>query len=220
MAYISNLSQWSEYFVKICLFGVSGRVGSVILENALANHHPVQALVRNIGHFSSRHPNLKIIEGNALNEQDIANTMRGTDAVISCLNTDGGTTLSDSMPLIIKQMQMQGVKRIITIGTAGILQARIDPRLYRFQSSESKRKTTKDAEEHLKAYLLLKDSGLDWTIVCPTYLPNGERIGKYRYEKNFLPEAPSSISIFDTGDFAYSQLENREFIGVRVGLTY
>lgn len=206
--------------MNICLFGASGRVGSVILENATSDHHCVHALVRDIDKFHFDHPYLKIIEGTVLNENDIAKAMIGANAVISCLNTDGNTTLADSMPLIIKQMKVQGIRRIITIGTAGILQARVNPKLYRFQSSESKRKTTKDAEEHLKAFLYLRDSGLDWTVVCPTYLPIGERRGKFRYERNFLPDNSSSISIFDTGDFAYKQLQSREFIGVRVGLTY
>jgi putative NADH-flavin reductase len=206
--------------VRICLFGATGRVGSVILENALLNQSFVQAIVRDPNKLNRKSKNVNVIKGNALNEAVIANSIKGTDAVISALNTNGSTTLSDSMPLIIKHMKEIGIKRIITIGTAGILQARTAPHLYRFQSTESRRTSTKDAEEHLKAYLLLKDSGLDWTVVCPTYLPVGDRIGTYRYERNFLPENPSSISIFDTGDFAYQQLFTDEFIGSRVGLTY
>jgi putative NADH-flavin reductase len=206
--------------VNICLFGATGRVGSVILENILANHHSVKALVRDSSKLNRSEPGVTIINGNILNESNLAAAMTGTDIVISALNTDGTTTLSESMPLIIRNMKMQGIKRIITIGTAGILQARSEPHLYRFQSSESRRKSTRDAEEHLFAYLILKNSGLDWTIVCPTYLPVGERIGIYRYCKDVLPEYPTSISIFDTGDFAYQQLFSDEFIGSRVGLTY
>jgi len=206
--------------VNICLLGATGRVGSVILENALSNHLSVQAVVRDSKKLIHEAPGLKVIEGNILDEAVIAHSIKGTNVVISALNTDGTTTLSTSMPYIIKHMKKNGIKRIITIGTAGILQARSAPHLYRFQSSESKRKSTKDAEEHLKAYLLLKDSGLDWTIVCPTYLPVGERIGTFRFEKDFLPENPSSISIYDTGDFAFQQLFSEEFIGTRVGLTY
>jgi uncharacterized protein len=206
--------------VKISLLGATGRVGSLILENALFNNHFVQILVRDKSKVSITHPNLKIVEGNVLNEKDLSEAINGSNAVISALNTDGTTTLSESMPMIIHHMKVNAISRIITIGTAGILQARSNPALYRFQSAESKRKTTKDAEEHLKAYLHLKSSGLDWTVVCPTYLPTGERMGTYRYEKNFLPEGPSSISVYDTADFTYLQLENQEFIGSRVGLTY
>lgn len=206
--------------MNICLFGATGRVGSIILENALSQEHNVRVLVRDSRKLNNRVDGLFVKEGNVLNETDIADCLSGSDVVISALNTDGTTTLSDSMPLIIKQMREQGIQRIITIGTAGILQARSAPHLYRFQSAESKRKSTRDAEEHLRAYLLLKRSGLDWTIVCPTYLPLGERIGQYRYEKDYLPDHPSSISIYDTADFAFGQLFSDQFIGTRVGLTY
>jgi putative NADH-flavin reductase len=206
--------------VKVCLFGASGRVGMVILENLLDGGHSVQALVRNPNRINTAHPNLQVFQGDIYNEKNISLVMAGTEAVISALNTENRTTLSESMPLIIHEMKKQGISRIITIGTAGILQARVNPEVYRFQSSESKRTSTKDAEEHLKAYLILKDSGLDWTVVCPTYLPTGERVGSYRFEVNVLPENPSSISVFDTGDFAYAQLESKQFIGARVGLTY
>ena len=206
--------------MNICLLGATGRVGSVILENALANQLSVQVLVRDQGKLNVKSENLFVREGNVLNEEDLALSIEGSNVIISALNTDKSTTLSESMPLIIKHMKKYGIKRIITVGTAGILQARSTPNLYRFQSSESKRKSTRDAEEHLKAYLLLKDSGLDWTIVCPTYLPIGERVGHYRYEKDFLPENPSSISIYDTGDFTFQQLFSSEFIGARVGLSY
>jgi uncharacterized protein len=210
----------SEFFVNICLLGATGRVGSVILENALANQLSVQVLVRDQGKLNVKSENLFVREGNVLNEEDLALSIEGSNVIISTLNTDKSTTLSESMPLIIKYMKKYGIKRIITVGTAGILQARSTPNLYRFQSSESKRKSTRDAEEHLKAYLFLKNSGLDWTIVCPTYLPIGERVGHYRYEKDFLPENPSSISIYDTGDFTFQQLFSSEFIGARVGLSY
>jgi putative NADH-flavin reductase len=206
--------------VNICLFGATGRVGSIILENALANQHSVRALVRDSNNLNEITPSLTIIEGNVINESEIRNAIKGSDVVISALNTNGSTTLSESMPLIITSMKKQGIKRLITIGTAGILQARSEPHLFRFQSSESKRKSTRDAEEHLKAYFMLKNSDLDWTVVCPTYLPNGERRSVFRYEKDFLPENPSSISIFDTGDFAYQQLFTNEFVNSRVGLTY
>jgi len=206
--------------LNILLLGATGRVGSVILKNALQDQHSVRAVVRNKNNVRLNSPGLTVHEGDVLNPEVIEESIKGTDVIISALNTDGGSTLSDSMPHIIRQMKKKQLKRIITIGTAGILQARSVPHLFRFQSAESKRTTTKDAEEHLKAYLLLKDSGLDWTVVCPTYLPVGERKGKYRYEKDFLPEQPSSISIYDTGDFAYQQLFCNDFIHARVGLTY
>jgi putative NADH-flavin reductase len=124
------------------------------------------------------------------------------------------------MPFIIEAMENEGIQRIITIGTAGILQSRITPNLLRYQSSESKRKSVRAAEEHHKIYDMLKQSKLEWTIVCPTYLTDGERLGNYRTESNFLPEGGIKISVPDTAEFAFSQIKSNDYIKTRVGITY
>ncbi|RDU35331.1 hypothetical protein DRW41_18795 [Neobacillus piezotolerans] len=206
--------------MNICLFGATGRVGSVILENCLNAGYGVHALVRDPGKLKHAGPGLKIFNGDATNPDDVRSAMKGCDAVISSLNTGASTVLSDSMPHIVSTMKENGISRIIMVSTAGITQARTAPELYRFQSPESRRTSTKDAEEHLKAWLILKDSGLDWTAVCPTYLPVGERLGTYRVGRDVLPENPTSISIFDTGDFAYSLLVSDDYLHCRAALTY
>lgn len=206
--------------MKLLILGGTGRVGSHLVENALQDDHHVTVLVRTPEKVQIQHNNLTVVQGDVLSKEDIGQAMHGTDVVMSALNTDGGTTLTDSMPLIIDAMKKEGIKRIITIGTAGILQSRVSPELLRYQSSESKRKLTRAAEEHHKMYELLQQSGLDWTIVCPTYLPDGERLGNYRTERDFLPVDGSQISVPDTADFAYSLLQSSDFIKARVGIAY
>jgi putative NADH-flavin reductase len=206
--------------MHISLFGATGRVGTKLLERLLENGHKVTALIRTPGKLMMEHDHLRVIEGNALDSSAVHQAVEQCDFVISALNTDGGTTLSASMKLIIDAMEKHGVPRIITIGTAGILQARIAPDLYRFQSLESKRKSTRAAEDHLGAYLLLKQSRLDWTIVCPTYLPDGEATGIYRVEKDMLPENGKKISTGDTADFTYSLLNRHDFHLARIGIAY
>jgi putative NADH-flavin reductase len=206
--------------VNICILGANGRVGSIILSDALEAGYSVQALVRNPTSILSHKPYRNIILGNVLNDADLDRAMAGTDIIISALSTDGSTTLSQSMPKIIDKMEIHRIKRIITIGTAGILQSRNEPNLYRFQSNESRNKSTLATEDHLRAYLLLKQSNLDWTIVCPTYLPPGEKTGNYRYERDVLPLHGHSISTSDTADFAFKQIYSDQFIKSRVGLAY
>ncbi|MEY8745664.1 NAD(P)-dependent oxidoreductase [Paenibacillus tundrae] len=206
--------------MHILILGATGRVGRHILELALMDGHHVTALVRSPDKLQLEDLNLTIVAGNALNQADLEQAIKGTDVVISALNTDGTTTLSESMPFIIESMYKEGVKRIITIGTAGILQSRISPELLRYQSSESKRKSTRAAEEHHRVYTLLQQSTLDWTIVCPTYLPDGERIGTYRVERDVLPEGGVEISVMDTAEFAYKQIRDQSYIRSRVGISY
>lgn len=207
--------------MNLLILGGTGRVGSKIVSYALRDGHQVTVLARTPEKLEFNHDgNLKVIQGNVLNQNDIMAAMRGIDVVISALNTDGSTTLTDSMPLIINAMKQEGIRRIITVGTAGILQSRTSPNLLRYQSSESKRKSTRAAEEHHQAYEMLRASKLDWTIVCPTYLPDEECIGEYRVEIDYLPEGGTKISVSDTAQFVYSLINNSEFINFRVGIAY
>lgn len=207
--------------MNLLILGGTGRVGSKIVFYALRDGHHVTVLARTPEKLGLNHDEkLKVIQGNVLNQNDIMTAMRGIDVVISALNTDGSTTLTDSMPLIINAMKQAGIQRIITVGTAGILQSRTNPSILRYQSSESKRKTTRAAEEHHRAYEMLRDSSLDWTIVCPTYLPDEECIGEYRVEIDYLPEGGTKISVSDTAQFVYSQINNADFIKLRVGIAY
>ena len=108
--------------MNILILGATGRVGSQIVTYALHDRHHVTVLVRTPEKFQINNENLTLIQGDVLNKDDIVRAMHGIDVVISALNTDGTTTLSESMPLIIEAMENEGMKRIITIGTAGILE--------------------------------------------------------------------------------------------------
>ena len=206
--------------MNILVLGGTGRVGSQIVTYALHDRHHVTVLVRTPERIQINNENLTIIQGNVLNKDDIVDVMHGIDVVISALNTDGTTTLSESMPLIIEAMENEDIKRIITVGTAGILQSRTTPNSLRYQTSESKQKSTRAAKEHHKVYDMLRQSTLEWTIVCPTYLPDGERVGKYRIDRNFLPEGGAKISVSDTAEFTFKQIKASDYIKSRVGIAY
>jgi len=206
--------------MNVLILGATGRVGSKIVRHALHDNHRVTVLVRTPEKLQMSNYNLSVLQGNVLEKQDIVRAMQGIDIVISALNTDGTTTLSESMPLIIEAMEREGIQRMITIGTAGILQSRTTPDQLRYQSCESKRRSVRAATEHHKVYDLLKQSTLNWTIVCPTYLPDGERKGNYRVERDFLPEGGVEISVSDTAEFTFSLIKTSEYINSRVGIAY
>ncbi|PHA36672.1 NAD(P)-dependent oxidoreductase [Bacillus wiedmannii] len=206
--------------MKVCILGATGRVGSNIIKLALKDAAEVTALARDLNRIEIQHERLRVIEGNVLNENDIKKAIEGNDIVISALGTDRNGTLAKSMPQIIKQMEEEGVHKIITIGTAGILQARINLNLYRFQSAESKRKMTTAAEDHLAAYKILSSSNLCWTVVCPTHLIDGDVTGVYRTEKDVLPEGGVKITVGDTAQFTWNLCSENKYENSRVGISY
>src|SRR5699024_6492432 len=206
--------------MNILLLGATGRVGSCILNHALEAGHHVNALVRNTDKIEREDEKLGIILGSVMNAESIRESIEEADLVISERGTDGGTTLSESMPLIIKVTQEEEALHSITIGKDGIGRSYTEPGKLRYQSSESKRRTARAAKEHHKAYTLLEDSALNWTIICPTYLPDGERTGEYRTERNHLPEGGGKISVPDTAEFAFRQIEDDGYMKARVGIAY
>ncbi|MDM5340884.1 SDR family oxidoreductase [Fictibacillus enclensis] len=206
--------------MKLLLLGATGRVGSEIARLAAKDGHQVNVLVRTPEKLPSDVNAFHVYRGDATVKEDIEQAIEGCDTVISTLSSDGGTVLTEAVPLVIKAMQDRCIKRLLTIGTAGILNSRTDPGLLRYQSSESKRKLTRAAREHHDAYLAIKESSLDWTIVCPTYLPDGPPTGSYRTEKDYLPLEGKQISTGDTAEFAYKELSSEEFLHSRVGIAY
>lgn len=205
--------------MKLAIFGATGRVGGEIVRLALQDGHDVIALVRTPTKLKKQ-DHLTILRGNVMNEEDIEDAITSADIIISALGTDQSTTLSEGILHIISTMKKHHIKRIVTIGTAGILDSRTEPGKLRFQSSESKQKLKFAAKEHEKVYKMLEESNLDWTIVCPTYLPNGKALGNYRIEKNKLPLNGEKITVGDTAKFAYEECFKQQFLHTRVGLAY
>ncbi|ACT04568.1 NAD(P)-dependent oxidoreductase [Paenibacillus sp. JDR-2] len=209
--------------MKIAIFGATGRVGRMVTALALRDGHTVKALVRTpdkLKGLADSSPGLTLAEGNAASAEALAETVSGADAVISALSTDGGSLLSDSFPLILEAMKRLEIKRIVAIGTAGVLDSRTEPGLLRYQSSESRRTLTRAAEEHHAVLRLLEESELDWTLVCPTYLPDGPAEGGYRSERGYLPENGTRITTGDTAEFAYAQLFSSQYVRMKAGIAY
>lgn len=202
------------------LLGATGRVGQRVLDHALQDGHEVTAIARSIDKVTLRSDRLTLLKGDACSAADLERAMTGVETVISCLGTDGGTVLTEATPLLIGAMRAAGVSRVVTVGTAGILQSREHSGLLRFEAPDTRRSSTRAAEEHRTAWALLAASGLSWTVVCPTYLPDGEAQGQFRAERDFLPDGGTSISVGDTAAFTYRVAVEGAYIGCRVGLAY
>ncbi len=204
--------------MKILLLGATGRVGSFLVDLLLEAKCEVIALVRDEQKITIKHEALTVLKGNTLNEKDLNLALENVDGVISALNTGGENILSKTMGLLIPLLEMKKIDRIVTIGTAGILQSRVDPTILRYKSSESKRKSTTAATDHEQAYNLLNESQLNWTIVCPTYLPDGPISKNIQAEKDYLPIDGNRITTGDTAFFAFKEFFECKFNKSRVGI--
>jgi len=203
--------------MRIALFGATGRVGSDILLLLLKNNIEVTALVRDSQKVQP-HDRLTVLQGDARKASDIECTLENVDAVISALGTDKTTVLTESISHIIAVMKNRNINRIITIGTAGILKSRLEPDLLRYESSESKQRSKVAAKEHHRVFMMLSVSSLEWTIICPTYLPTGTATNAHIIERDRLPVGAVRTTTGDTALFAYNELVENKHIGYRVGI--
>lgn len=183
----------------------------------------VRALARNPARLAeSGLPPGDIAMGDVLNPASLEAACDSADLVISVLGTPltrkPVTLLSTGTRNLVEAMKHKGVRRILCVtgvgagdsrGHGGFLYDRlILPLLLRTIYED------KDRQEDV-----LRQSGLDWTIVRPAQLSDGPLTGVYREITQFGNDRLTKISRKDVAHFLVREaLENR-FIGKSVNLT-
>lgn len=204
----------------VTVLGATGRTGRPLIDRLLKDGYDVQALVRFASSDLPVHDRLHILTGDATNPEDLEQALAGSTAVFSCLGTDQQQVLSTAIPHLVIKMKEAGIERIIFIGTAGILDASEEPGKYRFQSSESRRRSTIAAEDHLKAYLTLKDADVDFTVICPTQLTEDKALAAddLLIETTRFTAPTGPIPRENVAQFAYEVYRDGTHHRVRVGI--
>ena len=169
----------------ILLYGGSGRTGTLVMQQALAAGHSVRALVRNPTVISQNHADLTLIKGTPENADDVAKAMQGCDAVISTLNNarasdspfakpvNRDTLLKDIFDITIAEMHDQGLRRIVSLGAAGVNESYETAPL--FMRMLIKWSNLGHAyRDHEMVEDALAASGLDWTVGRAMMLGNKE----------------------------------------------
>ena len=210
--------------MRLTVFGATGLVGKNVIKHARAHAHHVTAFGRNVeslidGDLSNDH--LVAINGSVFDAENVYNAVKESDAVISVIGggVDGvDKTRSLGMKTIITQMERAGIKRIVALGGLGILDAPdggflVDKPGYPQQFLAVGR-------EHLQAYLYLKDSGLDWTMVgAPNIIDEGNTV---RYITAIdQPTSPNAgkINAGNLALFMVSEVVTNQYIKHRVGIS-
>jgi len=196
--------------MKIVVFGASGKTGSILLEEALAEGHIVTAYVRREGSVVLKHPNLKVVIGSLVDKVSVRNVIDGTDA---CISTLGGKSLTKHSPeiiaginCIIDQMEQTGVMRFMYLSSLGAGESRYFMGLFvRFLLTDMLLRVPL-ADHSINEERLAK-SKLLWTVVRPGGLTNGPKTGKMKHgSEKFTMKGSSSISRANVASFMLSQL--------------
>ncbi len=210
--------------MKITVFGATGMVGKKIVKYALALGHHVIAFGRNVDDLIDddlRNPKLEAIKGSVFNNEDVLEAIVKSEIIISALggSFDGlDKTRSLGIKTIAQQMEKAGLQRIVAIGGLGVLKG--EDGKYLLESPDYPKEFLPVGQEHLKAYLTLKESKLNWTFICSPNIKDGETTGKFITSGN-LPPTPNLNYILagDLALFAVDEAVKNEYPNLRVGIS-
>ncbi len=197
--------------MNIALFGATGGTGREVLQQALAQGHLVQALVRDPAKLPAERHGITSIVGDVLDQAAVDDCVRGTDAVICVLGTRPGAAPIESRGTvgILAAMRSQEVRRLIAVTSMGVgdsaEQMSIIFRVL-MQLTLKKIMAAKEEQEQL-----IRASGLDWTIVRPGGLTDGSLTGTYAVGLAKSIQA-RRVSRADVAQFVVKQLTDDQFL--------
>ena len=208
--------------MNIIVFGATGMVGKQLVQQALFKGDHVKAFGRNVYTTDFlNNDNLQLVQGALFDEGEVYKAIKGCNAVLSALGGgfDGNDkTRSLGMKNIIAQMKKAGVKRIISIGGMGVLNA--DENSLLIDGDDYPPEYIPVGKEHQKAFELLNESGLDWTFVCPPDIINEGPSGTYNTAADYAPSPNNyKINAGDLAMFMLNELEKNEYVKHRVGIS-
>jgi putative NADH-flavin reductase len=199
----------------IALFGATGKTGRRVLTRALKAGHDIRVLVRDPAKLGVVDPRITVIAGDVLDAAAVSTTIEASDVVLALFGQVKGSPRSlqaDGTRNIIAAMKQQGVSRLITLSGGGLRadedRPKLADRIIRMLLKALAGHVLADAEEHLQ---LLRDSGLDWTVVRGPMLTEASGRGTYRVGWVGV-NAGIRISREDLADFILTQIEDRQFI--------
>jgi len=202
--------------MKIAVFGSTGPSGQLIVKYALSKGYEVVAYARNPSKISFQDKNLTIIKGTLSDIPAIESTVNGVHAVVSILgpSTNVKTTeLSDGTRNIIDAMKKFNVRRLVAMGTASVDDENDLPVLkFRLLVKIVKSVIPGAYREIRLIGNLVKQSGLDWTLIRLGMLTNKAFTGKVNAGYFGKDKINIGISRADLAAFFVDQVENATYI--------
>jgi putative NADH-flavin reductase len=224
-----------EREMKLTILGATGGTGRQALEQAVAAGHDVTAVVRNPKKLSG---SVRIVTADLAVAYPAAleSTVEGADAVLSGLGprsaSDAGIT-SQGTQAIVSAMKATNVRRIVVVSAAPVSTVpspgRLKPPKHDLGEGffvrnllgpllkAALRKTYADLA---LMEAILRDSGLDWTVLRPPRLTDKPLTGTYRTAYGQNLRRGLSISRADVAHLMLSVLEQPETIKQAIGIAY
>jgi putative NADH-flavin reductase len=218
-----SVFKFMEPIKRILLLGATGRTGNQVLQQALDRGYKVNALVRDGRKIELEDERLRVFEGDTRIPKDLNFAMENCEAVVSCLNISRKSDfpwaplrtpedfLSMTMRSLIKVCQEQDVTRLVLTSAWGVGDSRPHiPGWFGWVIDNSNLSAA--YLEHERQEALVRNSGLDWTIVRPVALTNCEKPKPVKVIFGHEEKPSLRISRRNTAGFLIDVLEQPDYI--------
>lgn len=203
--------------MRVTVFGATGAIGRLVVQQLLDDGHQVTALVRTPAKLALTHSQLIVVTGQLSDRDAVEQAVSGADAVISALGPSlkrsaTGTPVTDGTRTIVQAMGAQKVDRFIGLATPSLADPQDKPHWKHKVLPLMAGLTIPNALAELKGMTeAVTDSGLDYTIARitnPTNKPAADRI-----RSGFLghDKVASAMSRADIAAFLVSQLTDTRY---------
>jgi uncharacterized protein YbjT (DUF2867 family) len=209
---------------RVLIVGATGGTGRQLVAQALERGYAVTAFVRDPSRLRVAHAQLTVLQGDVLDRASVEAAMRGQEAVVSALGHKRffypSRILSEGTRNILQAMEGHNVRRFVCESSLGIGDSAGRMGLYY---------TLFTIPVILPLYFwdkarqerIIADSGVEWVIVRPGILTNGDRRGRVRHGHRvggFL--WTPRISRADVADFMLDQLESDTYLHAAPGVVW
>ena len=221
--------------LNILVYGATGNIGSLVVDEALSRGHLVTAVSRNPAQIKQSHQNLSAAKGDLLDEDSIAGLVVDQDVVI--ISVRGIIGKSKSPESALQRIAVEKVvnvlrgldgcaPRLIHVGGAGTLEVEPGvlyadklPKVFLPKSLELEIRGQVLALEYLRTV-----DDVKWSYATPAKnFTNGTRTGEFRLGGDQLMENAKGKSRISRADFAVAlvdEAENANYVRQRFSVAY
>jgi putative NADH-flavin reductase len=224
-----------EQELKLTIFGATGGIGRQLVEQALAAGHKVTAVVRNPNKLSNK---VRVVKADlaAPDPAALQSAVEGADAVLSGLGPRPVSEVgiaSEGTRAIIQAMKATDVRRIVVVSAApiGTVPSPARPNPPKHDPGDGifmrnlfgpliKAALRKPYADLALMEDIIRDSGLDWTVVRPPRLTDKPLTGVYRTAFGQNLRRGLFISRADVANLMLHVLGQPETVRQVIGIAY
>jgi putative NADH-flavin reductase len=204
----------------IVIYGASGRVGSIIVNEALERGHDVIGVSRNPESLKNDHPRFSAVAGDATKLDSMLDVINGSDIVIFSLrgigpgNTPQETTTARAAAIFIQAAEQlaDATPHAIHVGGGATLWRN---GIWGLENSELKPGTARHGQYHghwtvIETYQ--SSENVKWTVMTPPpgSMTPGERTGNYGLGRDEILVNAKGEDYISTQDFAVAIIDEAE----------